>query len=88
MSPLRTNLMMKIIDGDHRIPPLMYNFDRLVRCDELLKWLVNNNLTGVNFLGFLLENSNSFLQTAAEITRRVDKDKICKPIFAGRDFIT
>ena len=87
MTPRRRELFFKVVDDDQRALPILHHANRLTRCDDILTWLVENNLTGRRFVDFFLLNEASILKTYQEVLKRINKDKIIQPIFAGRDYI-
>ena len=87
MTPQRRDLMLRVVDGHQSVLPLVYHADRLTRCDEVLVWLIKNNITGFRFISFFQEKDFSILQTFSDVLRRINKEKQCSPIIAGKDYI-
>lgn len=63
----------------------LWQLNNMVRCDDILNWLIANGLKGERFLFFVFEHGG-MLKAAAEITRRLEKSKKRRPLYAGRDF--
>jgi hypothetical protein len=49
MSQLRRQLLLAVVDDQPGLAEQLYVFTQFVRCDELLSWLIDNNITGKNF---------------------------------------
>lgn len=72
---------------DQRILHVLYHFDRLRRCDEVLRWLIANRFTGKQLLDWMdAEHGSSMLKTASHVIARVNKEGI-RPIVAQRDYL-
>ena len=87
MSPARRDLMFRVMDGERKILPYLHHFDGYTRCDYMLSWLIDNHLTGKNFLDWTQKYfPTGFMDCAVFILTRIDKDKESRPIIIGRDF--
>lgn len=75
----RVRLMKEVIGGvTANITPVQFlNTHKL--CDGMLAWLIKNNLTGLRFsTWFLGDMKGSFLEMAAELSKRVQRDDAVK----------
>lgn len=80
--------MLRICDGDMRVPPYLYIFNSHKRVDEVLDWMLRNHFTGKNFILWAQGvHERSILEVIKEILMRIDKEKEIKPIIAGIDYI-
>lgn len=88
MTPIRREMMFKIADGNVQIFPRLYHLDRLTRCDDVLAFLLRENITGRRFLDCLREeHGGSVLELAKWAIKKINRDAETRPIIGGRDFI-
>lgn len=88
MTEYRRQLMLTVCDNDMRIPPILHQLDCYVRCDDVLQWLINHNLTGNElFLLIRYKYSNSVQGLVKDVLRRLNKDLEKKPIIFGKDWV-
>ncbi len=81
-------LMLIVMDDHPAAPPLLYHVDRFRRCDEILRWLINNYLIGRKFVEWVRhEHGNSILRAGAHVLMKIDRDRVIKPVIGGRDYI-
>lgn len=75
MDPYRRELMFKVINDDMRVVQIVYQIDQFKYCDVILKWLVDNHMTGRNLMAWLNDHHDrSVLSLVTEIVRRVEKN--------------
>ena len=86
MDNLRRSLLLKVMDGDPMLAPVMWHFDKLIRCDEVLRWCVSNGLVGKRFMSFYEEHGCSILRSASYILKRINAETISGKVMAGRDY--
>ena len=86
MQERRRAKMLTILEDRGELLPFLYQVDRLKRCDDILDYLLRNNLTGKRLLAYYQEQNRSFLHLMADILRRVDKLKSKQKLFR-KDFI-
>lgn len=68
--------MFQVMEDLAMILPILYHLDQYHRCDEMLLWLIKNNLTGQKFLDwFKFECHSSFLSMSKNILSRVEKNE-------------
>lgn len=90
MTPKRRQLMLIVLDGRKEILPylhIMYNFRA---CDEILAWLIENRLTGTNFLSWAENNfGTSLLDVGAFVLKRLERDLTSgkRAIIHGKDWV-
>ena len=88
MTPLRRKFMLNIVQDRSEIVPFMHYLDRFHRCDDMLEWLVKNNLTGLRFLDFTKDRcKGSMLEVARYLLQRCEKTKEARPVLIMRDFV-
>lgn len=81
--------MHRVLDGQGANPilvNLLWQLDRLRRCDDILKFLIENRLTGNNLHEGIVQNRWTPLGLAQAVIKRIDKDKIIRPILAHKDY--
>lgn len=84
---VRAEMMRAVADGQTSLGVLLWHMNQMTRCDEILAWLLKNNVTGYELLGFMrFKCGNGILSTIKEITRRIDSDKEASAILVGRDY--
>lgn len=86
MNEIRRQMMLKIADDEMRVLPILYHADRLTRCDEVLMYLIKNNITGIKLLNYFQDQNNSILNLLSDILRRVNKESKKQKILAGKDY--
>lgn len=88
MSAKRRQLMFKVMDGAQNqiLINLLWHFDRLRRCDEFLKWMIDNHYTGQTLTDMVLHNKLTPLNLAKWIQTNIDKVTDPDPIIAGKDY--
>jgi len=53
MNPSRRAMMFRVIDGDERVIPYMYDLNNTPKhCDDILKMCIERGLTGRNFIAW------------------------------------
>lgn len=88
ITPIMRELMFQCMDGDQRLAPIMHNFYQFVRCTDILRWLVQNNLRGMTLFNWLkIEFQGSPLEMVKFILGRIEgqKEKKCAILY-GKDF--
>lgn len=81
--------MLRLCDGDARVPPILHQLWSYRRRDEIYAWLLANRFTGgslVNLLKFQFKMSS--MTMAAFIIAKLEHEKKMRPVLAGKDFIT
>lgn len=88
MTPLRRELIFKVIDEDQSLIPTMHQLNHYVHCDKFLAWLINNRLTGKNFKEWFKEkHQNSVMSLVQFIIKHSEKNKEVKPLILNKDWI-
>jgi hypothetical protein len=90
MTPRRRALMMRVMDSKPEILPYLHFLDRFARCDDILRWLIENRLTGQSFLEWAKQSFDiSMMNMASFVLKRVEKDnsRDIRPIIMGKDFL-
>lgn len=84
----RRQMMLKVMDGDMRIPPILFSWKDFARIDDVLEWCIRNRMTGKNLYTWLYGTfRNSILNPLHFIVAKIDKDPEYKPFIVGRDFL-
>lgn len=88
------DLFLKFCDGGlavTRHPNFMRHMAEILRYrkrEEILQWLVLNNLTGDNFAAWLsVEHGESLLSAMAFVLMKLRNEKELQPVLAGRDYL-
>ena len=71
---------------DSTITYFLFGLERLTRCDEILAWLVRQNLVGQRFLDFTKNEDLTVLTLARHALKKIDLDLNEKAINYGRDW--
>lgn len=88
MTNERRTLMLMVMDGHPSVPALLYHLDRFRRCDDMLRWLIRNQLTGAKFLEWVRhEHGGSILKAGAFVLQRLARDHSMPRIIGGRDYL-
>lgn len=86
MDTNRRMKMLKILDGQPELPTLLWHFDKLSRCDEVLDWLIKNRVTGKRLVEFYETYNCSILSCASDILKRINAETVAGKIIAGKDY--
>jgi len=86
MTPYQRESFLKLSDGVPEVLPLLYHIDRLRRKDEVLKWLISNQITGKKLLEFFQNCGSSSLQLCSIVLSKVKKQSVEK-VYAGKDYL-
>lgn len=88
VSAIRRALFRKLIDDCADCIPLcfMMHKNNPNHLDEMVKWLIRNQITGKKFVEyFAIEMNGSPLKLFATLNGKIERAEI-RPLFAGRDF--
>ncbi len=87
-SEARRQLFLQVMDGDARLGAILFAWNDFARCDEILKWLIVNRITGKNLHAWLQQTfANSILKPVEFIVAKIDREPNYKPFIVGRDFL-
>lgn len=87
MTNERRRLYLDVMDGYIGLINIMYQWEHLVRCDDILKWLLANNLRGKKLYETIKTDfAFSSLKTAQYILQKIDKNLEQKPVIYGVDY--
>ena len=82
-------MILRIIDGQPDLIPIMYNFDKFVHAEKILGYFLKEGWTGVKFREIYQNKFKlSWLTMGKYAVMKLKKEKNMKPIFAGKDFQT
>lgn len=88
MSQRQRELVLRAADGHLDTLPILYNFLNYKRCDEIMSWLLQNRITGHNLIALVnREFGNQILSVVKYILMKIDRDRVMKPLFLGRDYL-
>lgn len=89
---MKSNLrekLLRVMDGviTEEMTRHLYILEQYAYCGAMAQWLIDNGLTGRNFLAWIhSEHKGSLLIACGEIIKRVNRDRSVSPIRAGREF--
>jgi hypothetical protein len=87
MDPRRRELFHRALDGFPPLMHLLWHFDNLRRCDDVLQWLIAHGYTGKNlWLWMRSEHEGSILKTCAFVLQKLEKEKAPRPLIIGSDY--
>jgi hypothetical protein len=88
MTARRRQLIFKVADGYDPTLPVLHFLDSMVRCDDILRWLIAHRFTGKNMCQFLHQTfGNKMLDMSKFILQQIDKTNDPQAIILGRDVI-
>jgi hypothetical protein len=81
-------LMHKAMDGVVTLTPIMHQLSRYKTCDNILRWLISNRITGHNLADFVkVQHENSIMSMVKFIVKNQTKSKEEKAIVLGKDWV-
>ena len=87
MSPFRREMMLRVVDGNPTLIPVMHQLTHYRDCDKFLKWLITNNITSKNLVEWLRDTfRNSTMSMVKFIIKKNNKDNETKPIILNKDW--
>lgn len=88
MSPHRRDMIHKVMDGQKDLTYVMYLWNQLAWCDQLLFWCIANRYTGKNLCELIRKKFQLMpMATAKWIKQQIDKESAPRPILVGKDFL-
>lgn len=90
MSESRRELFLRVVDGDMRLPPYLFNWAQRPACDVVCKWLIKHNMTGKVLHDWMRANfKNSMDLPFKWVFSKVQRDpELAKrPTLLERDYI-
>lgn len=89
MSDRRRELIFRVMDEQPSLLPILHYFTKWRRCDEMLVWCLENNLTGKNLLEWTHKHwGNSLLSMVKFILMKLNKERTPMPVFLGTDLLS
>jgi hypothetical protein len=86
MTAQRRKLIFAVADGYDPALHILAFLDSLERCDDVLRWLIANRMTGKALCEFLhVQFGNKMLAMTKFILKRIDKTREEQALFLGRD---
>lgn len=86
MSPELVELYWRVINNVEQVIPIIYFLDQFKRRDEMLSWLIQQNITGMEFLAWFRYICNGSQKKMAQIIlKNINNDLELKEIFFGKD---
>jgi hypothetical protein len=87
LTPLRRELMLRVMDGDKDLAPIMYSWNRRPRVEEVLCWLIANRYTGRTLLEFMQHSHGARIHGFFQwVLQQIEKSPTPPPIILGRDW--
>lgn len=88
LSDLRRGLMLDVCQGHPGIPPLLFHLHKhYPKCDLILLWLKNNNLTGQKLIDWIqIEKNRSPLEAFTYALRKIERDGRLRLVF-GKEWV-
>lgn len=74
-----------VADGELETAPLLYQVANLTQADDVLRWLIQNRITGKRFLHWVKFEHGSLLKAMAHAVNTVNRETMMRPLFAGKD---
>lgn len=90
LTPERRMLMHMLMDGDHRVVTHLFQIQMYVRCDEILRWLIDNRITGSTFIDwFEINHKSSPLKMVGFVINAIEKRRkgVAKRQLYGHDLV-
>lgn len=88
MSAGRRERMMRVMDGDSRILPLLFEVQKYVKCDDILSWLIKSNITGVTLWDWYVNTHKaSPLAMMGYVVNKIEQNRRFRQMYAGKDVI-
>ncbi len=90
MTPQRRELMMRVMDNhyDLLLPKYMYFFDKMVRCDDILRWLIKARWTRKEFMEAIEHHfKHSPFQMGKYILSEIDRELETRRTMHRKEFI-
>jgi hypothetical protein len=88
MTQVRRELILRFCDDRTDVFPFAFHLNAMVRCDEILRWLIKNRITGKHFLDWVRFHHNySILKAAAFVMKEIDRNAELRPIIGGKDYL-
>jgi hypothetical protein len=84
ISEERRRLILQLIGDDTRNFPLVYPLERLMKREEIYRWLIRNRITGKKFYDFCHEKAFSWNRVAKAVLSKIEKEKVTT-LYVGKD---
>jgi hypothetical protein len=85
ITPERRKIILELMADDPKTLPLIHSMERVVRRDDIYRYLIRNKITGLKLWDFFKEHHFSWLRVTQFVLARLDQES--KQIIAGRDVI-
>lgn len=81
-------LMLTVVDGDGEAVPILYQMQPLTRLKDILRWLIQNKITGHNFVEwYRVTHDKSTLSIASWALKFIRKDLDPQPLYLDKDWL-
>lgn len=88
MTDRTRSLMLLVINDNPQLLPIMHQLLHYRHCDNFLRWLCLNKITGSNLIDWLkVCHNNSILNMVKFIIKSCEKNKELRPVMLGKDWI-
>lgn len=85
MTPWQREMIFLIADDRFDALQYLHFIFNLKHCNEMFTWLFSNNIRGIRFMEYVALCGYSHLKLGAQLTARIEKEKITRPLFVQRD---
>lgn len=83
----RTRLFQQVWKNQHGAEVILFQVHSHVRCDDILTWLLRNQITGKKLIEFFEDHcQKSFITMFQKIIKAIDRDLALKPVLAGKHY--
>lgn len=88
LSPKRRELIVRVMNDEPRVLPLIFHIQMMRRCDEALQWMIDNHLTGTTFHSWFKEvQEGSPLKLIAFLKKQINRSRDTQPVFGQVDLL-
>jgi len=88
MTEQTREMMLRLADGASEVLPILHIMhNHYARCDEMLRWLIRNQISGRDMVLMVrYQHSNSPLEFFKWLTAKLDHDNELRPMFIGNQY--
>lgn len=88
MTEERRTMMLMVAQDHPAAPPYLWHLNRFRRCDQILSWLIRNELTGMKFIQWVRnDHGGSILNAGAAVLQKLDRESGPRKIIGGKDYL-
>lgn len=87
LDDFRRGLYLDVWAGEAQALYILWGFNKFLRLDEALLWLVANKITGKKFISWFQEDmGGSHLMSMSFMLKKIEHEKKLRPVLLGKDF--